>query len=50
MKEDKKFLDKHDWSTLWLEFKGGHRTDPFEIRDKALEWILSQPEITDKLY
>lgn len=50
MKEDKKFLDKHDWSTLWLEFKGGHRTAPFEIRDKALEWILSQPEITDKLY
>ncbi|MEW6713284.1 MAG: hypothetical protein AB1403_25915, partial [Candidatus Riflebacteria bacterium] len=48
MKEDVRFLKKHDWNTLWLEFEGGHRTGPLELRDEALGWILQQPEITDK--
>ncbi len=49
MKEDEKFLKKHDWNTLWIEFEGGHRTGPLELRDEALEWILSQSEVADKL-
>lgn len=49
MKEDVKFLKAHNWNTLWLEFEGGHRTAPETIRDEALAWMLSQPEITDKL-
>ncbi len=49
MKEDKKFLDSLNWNTLWLEFEGGHRTAPENIREEALNWMLTQPEITDKL-
>lgn len=49
MKEDEKFLKKHDWNTLWIEFEGGHRTGPLELRDEALEWILAQSEVADKL-
>ncbi|MDN5279308.1 MAG: hypothetical protein PWR01_3273 [Clostridiales bacterium] len=49
MKEDVKFLKNLNWNTLWLEFEGGHRTAPEEIRDQALGWMISQPEITDKL-
>lgn len=49
MKEDVKFLEKHDWSTLWLEFEGGHRTGPLELRDEALGWILKQAEVAEKL-
>jgi predicted esterase len=49
MKEDKKFLDSLNWNTLWLEFEGGHRTAPENIREEALTWMLEQPEITDKL-
>lgn len=49
MKEDEKFLKNHDWNTLWLEFEGGHRTAPEELRDKALGWMLEQPEIIEKL-
>ena len=49
MKEDLKFLKKHDWNTLWLEFEGGHRTGPLELRDQALAWMLEQPEISNIL-
>jgi predicted esterase len=49
MKEDAKFLKSLEWNTLWLEFEGGHRTAPEEIREEALEWMLEQPEIYGKL-
>ena len=48
MKEDLKFLEKHNWTCKWIEFVGGHVMAPQENRKEALKFVLEELEKKEK--
>ncbi len=48
MKEDIKFLQKHNWNCKWIEFVGGHVMAPQENRKEALKFVLEELEKKEK--
>ena len=44
MKKDKDFLDRLDWDTKWIEFKGGHQIAPVSAYKGAAEWLMGRLE------
>jgi predicted esterase len=41
MQEDRAYLERHDWQTLWLEFPGGHTLAPEATWALAADWLDS---------
>ena len=41
MKSDRRFLEKLGWQVKWLEFAGGHKHAPEQVRKEALTWLMN---------
>jgi poly(3-hydroxybutyrate) depolymerase len=42
MKRDRAFLEAHRWTTLWIEFAGGHTLAPDRVYEQAAAWLEKQ--------